>query len=176
MINLRFEQLGIANQIFYIIQQLSLSHYEIAENNIMPFSIVIKKQNNSLLLTSNNSKEIKIQLPCRADSLVEQLEHLSKDFHFNLFDTIYYPLNQKLSRLDRSIKLNLIHNNIFKYLILNKEGISKANLYKIIWPKDKDYHVNKLDTHITNLKNVILKELDISIGFESSNGILKINN
>ena len=39
------------------------------------------------------------------------------------------------------------------HLILNKSsGVDKFELYKKIWPLDKDYQINKLDTHLSNLK------------------------
>ena len=175
MISLQIYETDIAKQIINIINQLSLTHYYLEDKDSMPFSIIIKKHNNLLHINSRYVKEIKLQLPCSAVDLLEQLETISKNFYFEILDIIYYPLDQKLIRANQSIKLNLIHNSIFKFLSLNKEGIAKANLYKIIWPNDKDYQVNKLDTHITNLKNIILKELNKSISFESNNGILKIN-
>ena len=174
MINLVIHQPEIAHQIFYIINQLSLRHYDNKGN--MPFSINIKYTSNALHISPQNSKEIKIQLPCRADKLLDNLENIAKTFYFTIYDLIYYPIDQKLKRSDKIIKLNLIHNNILKYLCLSPDGFPKSEIYKIIWPNDKDYQVNKLDTHITNLKNLILKELDLNFIFESSSGILKINN
>lgn len=176
MISLHINQIDIARQIFYVISQLALNHYTIDSSDKMPFAIYIKNQNNSLYLSSLNSKEIKIQLPCRADNLVGYLENISKNFYFSVCEMAYYPLDQKLQVPHQSIKLNLIHNLILKYLLLNKNGIAKAKLYKIIWPNDKDYQVNKLDTHITNLKNLILKELEKNIIFESNYGVIKIDN
>lgn len=175
MIRLEINQPYTAKQIFYLINQLCLFHYKIDNEDSMPFSISIKKYNSFLHISSNSLKELKIQLPCRADNLIDQLENISKTFYFTIYDIVYFPLDQILKKSDKLVKLNLIHNNILKLLSIKTEGIAKAEVYKIIWPKDKDYQVNKLDTHITNLKNIISKELDQSIIFESNNGILKIN-
>ena len=38
----------------------------------------------------------------------------------------------------------------------------------------KDVSMNKLDTHLTNLKNQIIKDLDIIINFQSQDKTLKL--
>ena len=39
-------------------------------------------------------------------------------------------------------------------LLTSKDGIDKEILYKSIWKKDKSIYINKLDTHLTNLKKL----------------------
>ena len=54
---------------------------------------------------------------------------------------------------------------------MNKgEGINKTDLYKIIWPKDVNIQINKLDTHLTNLKNLLQEHFDYTIKFKSNQG------
>ena len=54
---------------------------------------------------------------------------------------------------------------------MNKgEGIKKTDLYKIIWPNDVDIQINKLDTHLTNLKNLLQEHFDYTIKFKSNQG------
>ena len=72
--------------------------------------------------------------------------------------------------------LSEIQNNIMIYLLLNLDnGIEKIELMKNIWPKDKDIFLNKLDTHLTNLKNQIYNDLNSEIKFSSKSGILKLS-
>ena len=60
-------------------------------------------------------------------------------------------------------------------LLLNiEEGIEKTKLIKKIWPKDKDIFFNKLDTHLTNLKNQLQNDLNFNLKFSSKSGILKL--
>ena len=70
------------------------------------------------------------------------------------------PFSQKLEYQNKFIKLGIIHNTIFSICLLNLEqGIDKFQLYKNLWPEDKDIYMNKLDTHLTNLKTKIKTDL-----------------
>ena len=60
-------------------------------------------------------------------------------------------------------------------LLLNSDrGINKVDLIKTIWPNDKEIFFNKLDTHLTNLKNNLSKEIDYDLKFSSKSGIIKL--
>ena len=73
------------------------------------------------------------------------------------------------------MQLSEIQNLIFMHLSLNlEEGIDKAKLSEIIWPRDKDLSINKLDTHLTNLKNQFAKELNFDFSFISKASKLKL--
>ena len=52
--------------------------------------------------------------------------------------------------------------------------LTKESLYKKIWKRDKSIFINKLDTHLTNLKKKLKQELDIKINFQSQNKNLKL--
>ena len=43
----------------------------------------------------------------------------------------------------------------------------------MIWPNDKDVQLNKLDTHMTNLKNK-LKEIGLNIRFVTNSGKVQL--
>ena len=65
---------------------------------------------------------------------------------------------------------------IFQELIRAKDtGIKKTNLYSIIWPNDYNIQINKLDTHLTNLKNFLKSEINYELNYLSQSGIIKIN-
>ena len=45
----------------------------------------------------------------------------------------------------------------------------------MIWPLDKEVSINKIDTHLTNLKNYLLEELGYKLNFKSSSQKLVLN-
>ena len=97
------------------------------------------------------------------------------DEFVNLGKIKYRPIKQSLSLNNNHINLNFIHNVIMINLMLNLEiGVDKIFLYGLIWPNDKDIQINKLDTHITNLKNKIKNELKINLKIISNAGFLKL--
>ena len=51
--------------------------------------------------------------------------------------------------------------------------MNKEYLYKCIWPEDHDMQLNKLDTHLTNLKNLLKESLDFNLSFRSISGKIK---
>ena len=59
-------------------------------------------------------------------------------------------------------------------LLTSLEGIDKDVLYKAIWKKDKSIYINKLDTHLTNLKKKLKLELDIKVNFQSHKKNLRL--
>ena len=67
-----------------------------------------------------------------------------------------------------------IQNIILNNLLLFSEGVDKDFLYKSIWKRDQDIHINKLDTHLTNLKKKLKDDLNISINFQSHKKKLRL--
>ena len=63
--------------------------------------------------------------------------------------------------------LSNIQNHILSLLITSPNGINKNQLYKVVWPHNKDYSVNKLDTHLTNLKKKLKTEIEVDIQIKS---------
>ena len=63
--------------------------------------------------------------------------------------------------------ISTIQNIILNNLLLFSEGVDKDLLYKSIWKRDQDIHINKLDTHLTNLKKKLKDDLNILINFQS---------
>ena len=71
--------------------------------------------------------------------------------------------------------LSDIQNEIMIHLLLNlSNGIDKIELIQNIWPNDKDVFFNKLDTHLTNLKNYLKSESDFDLKFTSKSGLIKL--
>ena len=48
--------------------------------------------------------------------------------------------------------------------------LNKIDLYKEIWPLDKELQLNKLDTHLTNLKNHLKEKINFNFLFFSRSG------
>tara|TARA_B100000242_G_scaffold279307_1_gene237708 strand:- start:880 stop:1410 length:531 start_codon:yes stop_codon:yes gene_type:complete len=87
----------------------------------------------------------------------------------------YEPINQSINYNQQVIYLNYIHNIIITNLILNTDmGVDKILLYKLIWSQDKNIQINKLDTHITNLKNKIKDSFNIDLKIVTNSGFLKL--
>ena len=60
-------------------------------------------------------------------------------------------------------------------LLLNSEkGIKKIDLIRTVWPNDKEMFLNKLDTHLTNLKKNLFNEIGYDFKFSSKSGIIKL--
>ena len=87
----------------------------------------------------------------------------------------YYPFKQLIKKNEKNIFLSEIQNTIMSNLLLNSSDcIKKIDLIKIIWPNDKDIFFNKLDTHLTNLKNYLNSESDFDLKFTSKSGLIKL--
>ncbi len=139
------------------------------------FDIKIYQEEGSLFFLIKEEK-VKFNLPNNFNEIFDRIYDLisSKNIYLNNFN--YFPFKQLIRIDDKTTYLTEIQNKIIIYLLLNlDEGIEKIELIKNIWPKDKDIFLNKLDTHLTNLKNQMLRELDFDLKFHSKSGILKLS-
>ena len=76
-------------------------------------------------------------------------------------------------RKKSKLKLRNTHNHIIKEIVQSQNySIIKEDLYKNIWPLDKEVQINKLDTHLTNLKNLFKDNLNYDLNFKSNSGNL----
>ena len=81
-----------------------------------------------------------------------------------------------MKKEDKVSYLSDIQNEIMIHLLLNLgNGIDKIELIKSIWPNDKDIFFNKLDTHLTNLKNQLLSDINFKLKFSSKSSLLKLS-
>ena len=124
-------------------------------------TISISSNESTLFIETVNDK--KISTPLSITKLFEEIDSILTKIKIDFNDLAYVPVKQNLIYEKKSLVLGNIHNLIFSALLLHlKSGISKNNLYEMIWPNDKSYQINKLDTHLTNLKNLIIEKLDTS--------------
>ncbi len=130
---------------------------------------------NSYLKIVSSLKSSSLKIPIPFELILAEIKN-----HFvNKFITVgnynYSPINQSISYNKKILYLNYIHNIILNNLILHiNSGVDKNYLYKMIWSQDKDIQINKLDTHITNLKNKIKKGLNIDLKIITNSGILTL--
>ena len=173
MINIISNDEFLSSALVELLNQKKLMSYD--QNSQTSFYIleIIKNENNLEFLI--NKKKINCRLPMDFNSMfikiVEELSNQSVD----IFNLRYFPLKSSISNHSNHMQLSEIQNLIFMYLSLNlEEGIDKVKLSQIIWPRDKDLSINKLDTHLTNLKNQFAKKLEFNLSFISNSRNLKL--
>ena len=146
----------------------------IIENQNFFSLIYVKEFANSLVLTINKNN-IEFKLPIDLNIFVKNIYEELNDIEINFADGAYFPYQRLLkNKNNKKIYLSYLQNIILSNLIVSKEGIEKFVLYKIIWPKDINVSINKLDTHLTNLKVHINANLCLKINFQSQNKVLKL--
>jgi len=128
----------------------------------MNFSLEITDKN----LKVKYEKEILLlPLPIEVEEFNKKIIQQFQNFVFEYNSIQYYPLKQLIIYKKKEAILRNTHNLIFKQLLLNNDqgGINKRDLYHQIWPHDKNLQMNKLDTHLTNLKNYLFSELELEM-------------
>ena len=123
---------------------------------------------------SFESKKLISKTPISFHDFHEKLLLIISDYKISFQEFDYFPLQQKVFNKTLMKKLTFTHSIILNKLILSKDGIKKNDLYKTIWPGDKEIFSNKLDTHLTNLKNIFNNELKCSLNYFSKNGLLRL--
>lgn len=164
------------NQLLY----KTLSNYLIqkdillaSSNNIHQIVIEIQDREKSIILNINGYK-IDMSLPIDINFLNSHILKKIIDINFPIGSYKYFPYQRVISNQNKKALLSEIQNLIISNLIVNKEGIDKDNLYNLIWKRDKSIYINKLDTHLTNLKKKLNQELNLKIYFQSHNKILRL--
>ncbi len=159
----------IVDQIQYLFDQ---HQFELNNLNTVFFEYDIVKKNNNLHIKSNNYES---HHPCPIDfkNIFTNIHSHLNSFKFVINKVHYYPFSSYLI-IKKKVKLNYIHNTILAILVFNSEGFKKENLYKKIWPEDFNISINKLDTHLTNLKEVFRSHFNYEIELKSQKGLIKL--
>ena len=143
-------------------------------NNKHLFCIKIIMKDNNLDFIIEDER-ISFKLPKSFNVIFEDIFELISNKTINFHDYEYYPFKSLIKKNGNNIFLSEIQNTIMCNLLLNLDtGIKKIDLIKTIWPNDKDIFFNKLDTHLTNLKNYINSESTIDLKFMSKSGLIKL--
>ena len=163
----------LSDQLISFFQQKGI-HFTLDSNEPV-FARISFNQNNGKLSCSLDDQTIHLTLPQHNHYLFISILDLLKKVSFRYRDLIYFPILQSVQVNDKLVNIKNIHNIILSnlFLFLN-DGVDKNALYKIIWPQDKDTQINKLDTHLTNLKTELKDKLDFNLDFSSVAGNLKL--
>ncbi len=168
-----FEKNLYMNSIEKVFNQNNL-YFDKSLKNLKPnLSINIKEEKLEFI-----SGQIKTTLFLPTDSrvLINEVMNIVNQLHFDYKNFKFYPYLKLIKRDTSSAALSNSHNIIlFNLFVFEKSGIDKNHLYSCIWPKDKEIFLNKLDTHLTNLKNYIFNHCGENIDFRTVRGLLKLN-
>ena len=138
------------------------------------FEIIIFKKENCLEILVKDEK-INMNLPKSFNEIHGEIYKIISNISIILQKHEYFPLKQLIKNNEKNILLTDIQNTIMSNLLLNSNsGINKVDLIKTIWPNDKEIFFNKLDTHLTNLKNNLSEEIGYDLRFSSKFGIIKL--
>jgi len=138
--------------------------------------ITIEISNDNYIVFSFNNLSERLKLPLSFENFFYKSFNLLSQFNIQTGPLVLSPIKQTLSLNNKKIKLGYIHTLILSNFFLDsKKSISKEKLYKLLWPRDIDLQINKLDTHLTNLKNLVYDNLNFEINFRTENGLLIFN-
>lgn len=146
------------------------------EKNLLNFPhkiIHIDDSTDKLILTFDDYKKF-FSKPLPFSSIFNDLRKEIMKISYQINSLCYFPYLREIINGKVRIHLSDIQNKILLLLVANKNGVNKEGLYKFIWPNDKDISINKLDTHLTNLKNLISDELKFDVNFKSLDKNLKL--
>lgn len=158
-----------------VINKLLLQKNLINDIDMDKFFVIIEIdiRENYLNLNCNGKKE-HLSMPMDINSLYSQIQRIISDIKISKDEYDYYPYQRVLLKKSKKSLLSDIQNTIFSNLIISNSGINKDKLYGLIWKKDKDISINKLDTHLTNLKNQLKKDLGMNAYFQSQDKTLRL--
>ena len=173
MININCDDSFLKKNILNLLEQKKIF---LGFNPTLEFFFIInvmKKDNNLVFLIDDIC--LKFNLPRSFNEIFEILFDTISNKSINIENFKYYPFKQLLKKNDSNILLSEIQNIIMCNLFLNSDkGIKKIDLIKKIWPNDKEIFLNKLDTHLTNLKNHLHEKIGFDLNFSSKSGIIKL--
>ena len=171
MFLLESDDLWLVSSVSSILNQKDIFHtLEKKEKYFFTLKLI---QKNKFIELKSLSDTLKIETPTTISRLVKNISEYFINFNLDIKGAKYYPLKRSLVYKNKEAYLGEIHFIIFSQLVLNRdEGIDRIRLYKDIWPMDKDLQLNKLDTHLTNLKNYLKEKLNLSFLFFSRSGLI----
>ena len=156
----------------------TLSNYLLQKNLLLSknnYQVLIEiKDRVNVIHLNINGHITTIPLPIDINFVSSTILKKIIDINFPIADHKYFPYQRVICSKNKKSLLSDIQNLIISNLIINQKGIDKDQLYNLIWKRDKLVHINKLDTHLTNLKKKLKQELDLKINFQSQNKTLHL--
>lgn len=151
-------------------------NFPLAKTTKKIFATISFKPNKNTLSILFDNKVEQYTLPVSFNLIINSLINNLSDININYQSLDFFPFMQMIKLKNNQIKLRNNHSLILYQLILNKkEGIHKNELYRLIWPNDFEIQINKLDTHLTNLKNFLKNEIGFDLSYSSTDGLIKLN-
>ena len=156
----------------------TLSNYLLQKNLLLSnknYQVLIEiKEKENVINLNINGHITAIPLPIDINFVSSTILKKIIDINFPIADHKYFPYQRVICSKNKKSLLSDIQNLIISNLIINQKCIEKDHLYNLIWKRDKLVHINKLDTHLTNLKKKLKQELDLKINFQSQNKTLRL--
>ena len=136
-------------------------------------NILIKFPVSDKMSISFNKIEEFISLPVNVNQLLDCFNKLLSKYEIFLGPLKFNPWKEEISSNGKIIKLRNTHSLILIEALKSKNiGLTKDRLYKALWPNDYNVQINKLDTHLTNLKNLLKEQFNFQFTFSSEKGKL----
>ena len=171
MYQINSENKFLLNSIISILNQKNFPILQLEKQNSYGSIDIISNEN--CIIIKFEDKKIKLSLPFGINHLWKSLQLLTSDSQVNFGNLSYFPTQEMLCFKDKTVKLTYTHNTIVRAILLNKGlPIKKKDLYYLIWPSDVDVYINKLDTHLTNLKNLLFVNFKFEFSFSSQEGFI----
>ena len=145
------------------------------ETNTRSLHLDFKSSDNDIKISSPNQEIITISKPFHFTQIINKINIFQQNYSVNIGSIYYFPFIASLNFDSHKTLLSETQNKILSRLVCFKEGIEKKILYESIWPRDKDISDNKLDTHLTNLRNHIFEFSNQKLNFKTLKGSIKLD-
>ena len=157
-----------------ITNYLDYKNYFVGSQNERYQTIIKIYETDKFIKLDVNGNLTEIALPFNINLLASEILKIIIDININFGNFNYFPYQRLVTNFKKRSLLSDIQNIIISNLLVSKDGIDKNFLYQSIWKRDKTISINKLDTHLTNLKNKLKLDLDLKINFQSQNKNLRL--
>ena len=147
----------------------------VKENNKRHLVLNFDSSNTMIKISSPNQETISISKPFHFSQIINKINIFQHNYHVMIGRIYYFPFQGSISFNKENLLLSETQNKILCNLVCHKEGIEKKILYESIWPRDKDISENKLDTHLTNLRNHIFDFSNYKLNFKTLRGLIKLD-
>ena len=134
-----------------------------------------QSSNDEIKILSSTQETITIAKPFHFSHMIDKISIFQQNYLLKIGPIIYFPFLGSFNFNGNKSLLSETQNQILNNLVCYKEGIEKKFLYESIWPRDKDISENKLDTHLTNLRNNLHEFSSYKLNFKTIKGSIKLD-
>lgn len=145
------------------------------EAHVRALHLDLISSDNDIKIESSNKESITIIKPFHFSNIINKLKIFEQKYFVNIGSIKYFPFLRLLMMNDQKFLISETQNHILSRLVCFKQGIEKKTLYESIWPRDKNISDNKLDTHLTNLRNHIYEFSKQKLNFKTHKGLIKLD-